>query len=200
MIHFKIKRTNSSNQQRKNYFLTIFKNIGLGSGSEGWRSHTGHLSQAVHTICLHPHGRLPAKMTLPSSSPPVHTPHHQDTETTLPPLKSGLALWLALAIECGHTIWFLSLDLKSLPAPVFFCLNGSVLPCKQSQLSCSREAMWGERSWRRGSAQPAPGCSSCPSWGARHVRELSCSLQLWQSHPTKTMGSRDEPSTLNLLK
>lgn len=171
MINFKIKRTlptsrgiNISWASSKTLFwVLVVKDEGATLGT---------FSRAVHTICLHPRGRLPAEMTLPCSSILVHAPRHQDTETTLLPLKSGLALWLALAKECGHTVWFLSLGLKSLPASVFFfAFMEACCHVNKATVLLERGHVRREELEERGSAQLAPGCSSCPSWGARHVSE-----------------------------
>lgn len=194
MINSKIKRT-LLNQQRNKYFSSIFKNVVLGSGGTGWRSQTGACSRAVHTVSITVVDCL--QRWQPTAPPFLCTFPSSRRGDYLPALKSGLSLWLALAIECvgGHPIWFLGL------IQTFLLLSSpswKLLPCNKSTCSAG-ERPRGERG--------AGGQRHQFSWplavpatpaGVPDLRaKLSCSLQLRQSHSAKTMQSRGEPSTLS---
>lgn len=110
-----------------------------------WRSQGGCLFPSCSRYLIHPWGRLPAQVN--PNVPPFWC--------TLPPSGHGddftsLEIWSGPVICFGNRLWGKSHYVTSGLGPpetscFCFCLHGSLLPCKQTQLP-ARERPGGKRS------------------------------------------------------
>lgn len=128
----------------------------------------GACSRAVHAICLHLCDRLPVR----SAFIPVQaTPTQTWRQFHFPLIPDWPALWLALAREGSHTIWLLGLTNLLLFVPLlffFFLTSWKPAALETNPTVLLERGYVGRECWgREGSAQPAPGCPSRPSWSAR---------------------------------